>query len=297
MSPILTAMFVNDYTPLKPNEIKVANFVDDFTFWQNPLLYRTELLSAEFAPHVYNPTNLNQQLQLEINHFLDWCKTNQLSISEKKCDHLFVCSPSQHIAPATITIGSTTLTPITRSTTTPTHKNISQPCIRVLGLYIDPNLTWDAHVQFLLDKATTRLYQLRQIVHSTQWHWKPFTIWRLYQSIILPILLQNITIYSHNTKSLTLIQKIHMQAHRLALGVPTNTNHLKLRKLLDSKTVHHWRDLKLTQFYLKCQLAPINTFAGQCWVQYYEYTNQQLNIRSTPLYRAVARMKYISNQI
>ena len=39
LSPVLTAMFENDFEPSYSDVINTASFVDDFTFWQNPLKY------------------------------------------------------------------------------------------------------------------------------------------------------------------------------------------------------------------------------------------------------------------
>ena len=60
LSPVLTAMFTNDYQHLHPTHINLASFVNDFTFWQNPEQYKYELDSYSFQPFVYNRTPFNQ---------------------------------------------------------------------------------------------------------------------------------------------------------------------------------------------------------------------------------------------
>ena len=124
-------------------------------------------------------------------------------------------------------------------------------------------------IDFTTHKASLRLQQLKQIVYSKQWQWKPYSIWKLYQSLILPVLLQNIIIYSPTASNIRSITQLHQQAQRLALDATPKASLLKLQKLLNTKTIPHWYDIKLVQFHLKCQLAPPNTFAGRCWLQYY----------------------------
>ena len=67
-------------------------------------------------------------------------------------------------------------------------------------------------------------------------------------------------------------------------------------KLLFSKSLYQWRDLKLSQFWLKCKLAPTNVFANRCWIQYQQFSHLHPTskfLRLTPLYRALHRMEQI----
>ena len=45
----------------------------------------------------------------------------------------------------------------------------------------------------------------------------------------------------------------------------SNPNKYKIRKLLNAKTIKEKIDLKITQFYLRAKLAPIQFFQGQNW--------------------------------
>ena len=251
----------------------------------------------------YNDSN--DDLQIELTHFTEWCNKWQLTISESKCKQLFINKNSNN-TPAPITVNQHKLTPIT-SASPSTYPNVTQPCVRILGLYVDHTLTWKAHKQYVYAKANQRLSQLKCIVFNNKWQWKPMSIFRLYKSTIEPIITTNIIIYSTAIRNNDQILQIWRKGLQLSTAMRSKTSYLKLMKLTNAKSIPNIIDLKLTQFYLKCQLAPSNTFAGQNWIQYwrmvhqYHITTQEQSIlKHLPLYRAqitsTAIEEYIRNQ-
>ena len=93
-------MFTNDFRPKHPTYINTASFVDDFSFWQNPLKYRQQLQQLPRPPYVYTHVNMDQLLQKAVTHFTQWCNYNQMAVSPKKSDQLFICASNnsnQHL--------------------------------------------------------------------------------------------------------------------------------------------------------------------------------------------------------
>ena len=92
LSPILTAMFTNDYVRKHPKIIKIGSFVDDFAFWQNPITYQ------QTPPNTPRPRyrDSDEYLQDEIDHFLEWCHDWQLDISIRKCSQ-FIVTTNLHV--------------------------------------------------------------------------------------------------------------------------------------------------------------------------------------------------------
>ena len=278
LSPVLTAMFCNDYHRLFPQYINVGAFVDDFTFWQNPLTYNqpqwkqlnNNQIDNNQLQNYYAERDTDTYLQLEITHFINWCRKWQLSVSVNKCQQLFICNNKIN-APATIRIGKRILTPVVADAPNRHNAPGNPPAIRILGLQLTPFLTWHYHRQLALKKARRRLGQLKQLVRYYKWEWKPTAIWKIYLSTIQPLLEQNaVIVYSSFdiNASKTDWHSVWNDALRLASGQHRTCSSLKLQKLFNARSPNHIITLKFLHFWLKCKLAPPNTFAAHCWTQY-----------------------------
>ena len=73
---------------------------------------------------------MDQLLQEAVTHFTQWCNYNQMAVSPKKSDQLFICASNRsQLQPASIQIQGISLTSITRYTTTPTHTHSMCPVL------------------------------------------------------------------------------------------------------------------------------------------------------------------------
>ena len=296
LSPILTAMFCNDYHGLFPQYINVGAFVDDFTFWQNPLCYNQpkwkqlnrDNIDNSHLQNYYSERDSDTYLQLEITHFINWCNKWQLSISVNKCQQLFICTNNIN-APATIRIGKRILTPVVAEAPNRHNPPGYPTAVRILGLQLTPSLTWQYPRQLALKKARRRLGQLKQLVKYYKWEWKPTAIWRIYLSTIQPLLEQNaVIVYSNFDLAATKTEwkQVWSDALRLASGLHRTCSVLKLQKLFNARSPNHIITLKFLHFWLKCKLAPPHTFAAKCWTQYlHTYASEPFMFHS-PLTKA-----------
>ena len=157
-------------------------------------------------------------------------------------------------------------------------------------------MTWNGHIEFVTRRSRYRLTQLKQIVSRYRWQWRGMAVWRLYQATVQPILELYAIFYCDalNFKSdNNAICNIWKSALKLATGAPIKGFAvIKLQKLLHARHPYHCFVRKLVQFYLKCQVAPVNTYAARVW-QFYQAYQHTAWIACTPLGRAAARMHHI----
>ena len=80
---------------------------------------------------------------------IDWSNDNKMKINEKKTKEMYI---------------STKRTPVPQTPLVMHGQDIERiKVFKLLGVWVQDNLSWDQHVSHLLSRAATRLYYLRQL--------------------------------------------------------------------------------------------------------------------------------------
>ena len=93
---------------------------------------------------------------------------------------------------------------------------------RFLGLNLDTKLTWNHHIELIKNKVKFKIHQLRKIAYSDTYRLSTHAIWKLYLTVIRPIIEYGITIYSASSK-FDELETLQYQAARIALRVKSTT--------------------------------------------------------------------------
>ncbi len=125
---------VNDLNTLQSDSWK---YVDDFTI--------TEII----------PKYSHSNMQHELDHISNWCDLNYMKLNPKKCKELRV--NFQRNLPSLPELSQLTINGTMIETVT-NHK--------LLGLQIQDDLKWNAHVENITKKAAKRLYIIRILKRS-----------------------------------------------------------------------------------------------------------------------------------
>lgn len=128
IGPLLFLLFVNSITKLFNNDVKCVLFADDVKLYS-----------------IVKSDNAFANLQLGLDSITSWSKEYQLPISIKKCSVMVVGSVDT-IVPVNIDGQNI--------------KYVSE--VRDLGVYVDPTLKFNAHINRIVAKAKSRSYLIRK---------------------------------------------------------------------------------------------------------------------------------------
>ena len=165
LSPTLFNIYTADLpTPTSPN-ITTVTYADD-----------TTILSTHTNPHIA------QQVQPYLHEIYDWTKQNKLTLNASKTTTtLFTPDPAEYNTTLTLQINNATL---------PTNK---EP--KILGLTLDPKLTYSKHIQNTTIKAKQKMHIMKTLT-ATHWGKSKETLNITYKAMTRPILEYASTIWS-----------------------------------------------------------------------------------------------------
>ena len=172
LDPVLFLIFINDIESICCGETDLKLFADDLK------LYSSVTIDSPL-----------QSLQQSIDNLVDWATRWQLEINISKC--------------ATFTVGTTRGNNSIYTTNNKRLNNVDS--IADLGVEIDSNLSYQAHIANIVSKATQRVGVLFRgfVTRDIKFMRKAFV------SYIRPILEYNSVVWNPYTKDLTMrIEKV-----------------------------------------------------------------------------------------
>ena len=199
LSPILFNIYTSDIS-LPPDSVQLTTYADDITIT---------------APH----TDINiakANIQHYLQDVLKWTKDNDLlHNTDKTTCTLLTPDPAEY----NTQLGLQTDNPTVPMTTHP----------KLLGLTLDPKLTYNRHIDLAATKARKTINILK-VLTSTKWGKHKETILATYKTITRPVLEYASTIWSPNASKTNIdkLQIVQNTALRIATGCThdTNTQHL-----------------------------------------------------------------------
>ena len=141
---------------------------------------------------------------------------------------------------------------------------------RFLGLYFDPKLTWKEHLKKTTDKINIKLHQLRKIAYSDTYNLSTHAVWRLYISVIRPILEYGLVVYG-NDKIINELEKLQYKAARIALRMKKTTPRRILRELLNITTIKERNEILQIKLWNRYSRAPNNYLSGKIFNKWKNY--------------------------
>ena len=88
--------------------------------------------------------------------------------------------------------------------------------IRLLGIFLDPELYFNEHIKIVLRKAEIKLHGLLKLAFCKHFHFKPYSILKLFESVIRPKIEYALCTVSASTRFDCLI-KLQRKAVKIAL--------------------------------------------------------------------------------
>ena len=199
LSPTLFNIYTSDI-PSPPPETHLITYADDITLFSSDK----------------NPEIIQDRLNPYLEQIANWTKDNDLKLNATKTmTTLFTPDPAEYSTQLRLTIDNIILP-------TETHP-------KILGLTLDPKLTFNRHIENTVTKAKNSLKIVKALT-STTWGKQKETLLVTYKTLTRPILEYGATIFSPTIKpTLTnKLQTVQNTALRTATGctADTNTQHL-----------------------------------------------------------------------
>ena len=136
LGPLLFLLFINDL-PLYTDNVFTDLYADDTTIYQ-----------ISNSQHF-----VEQDLQMALQKLSVWCKFNGMLLNTEKTKVMLITTSQKrlhlHNSILNLTFNNDSL------------KNIDND--KVLGIYIDNNLTWSIHTQFIAKKISSNLWLLSRL--------------------------------------------------------------------------------------------------------------------------------------
>ena len=129
LGPLSFVVFIKDMP--HPETIKSVKYVDDTT-----LSERVNKRSPS-------------QLQDTADMIIDWSNDNKMKINEKKTKEMYISTKRTPVPPTPLVMNGQGIERI--------------KVFKLLGVWVQDDLSWDQHVSHTLSHAATRLYYLRQL--------------------------------------------------------------------------------------------------------------------------------------
>jgi len=219
LGPLFFLIYINDL----PNCLKHTSaslFADD-----------TQIYAAS-----HNSIELNNKLNEDMHLLLDWVRANKLTLHPKKTKCILIGSRQR-------------LTESSLSLNIDNHVITPDENIKSLGVILDSNLSWDAHIDLLLNKARSSLNALKRSKHFIDQE----THINLYNALVTPHLDYCCEVWGNTNKGQTdKLQRIQNRAARIITGA---TYEIRSKDVLDSlgwQPLKHRRDLSVATLMFKC---------------------------------------------
>ena len=129
------------------------------------------------------------------------------------------------------------------------------PTIRILGVFLDPEMFFDEHIKIVKQKAEVKLHQLLKLAFCKHYKFNPGAILKLFESVIRPRVEYALCSVSSATKFKELI-KLQKRAVRIAMQVKRNTPSIMLNEIGNIKKIEHKLMEQQIKMWHKSKRAP-----------------------------------------
>jgi hypothetical protein len=142
-----------------------------------------------------NLNNLEQIINEELIKLTDWLRANKLSLDISKSKYMLISSSNKLKVNLDIKIGNISLK--------------QSEFVKYLGIYIDQNLTWKSHINYISKKISKSVGIISKLRHVDL----P-TLKQVYYSLVYPYLQYGISVWGNTYKTrLSRLNKLNSKSY------------------------------------------------------------------------------------
>ncbi len=250
IGPLLFLIYINDISAC--TSLNLVSFADDTTVY----------ISGHNIADVIN------KLNIELHKLYEWLCCNKLSLNINK-SHFMIFSPKR--PPNTHNNLTVSINNIPLSQTGKNHNNKS---IKFLGIMLEENLSWSAHISNLCNKVARSIFVLNRLKRLL-----PFHILRtLYFALIHSHLVYGIQIWGNSTH-INKLFKLQKKAIRIINKAPYNCHTdplFQANHILKIKDIYHLQAALFMHDYKNKQL-PFSFYTFFQDLTSSQHTTRQVN--------------------
>ena len=142
--------------------------------------------------------------------------------------------------------------------------------IRLLGIHFDPELYFNEHIKIALRKAEIKLHSLLKLAFCKHFHFKPYSILKLFESVIRPKIEYALCTVSASTRFDCLF-KLQKKAVKIALQAKKNTPTAMINKIGCIKTIANKLQEQQVKLWHKCKRSPENYLQRETYENWLRY--------------------------
>ena len=223
LGPLLFLVFFNDIT--QGIDSTMSLFADD----------------SSLGSIVDDPNISAQTLNKDLEKLWLWAARWQVKFNPSKTEVVLFSTKRKPLAHPPLYLGGTLLTEVLQ------HRH--------LGIILTPNLSWTAHIEMIVTKASQRVGMMKRLKYVLG----RGSLQKLYSSMIRPILEYGCILFDGcSARDYDLLESVQYDAARVCIGAMWNKNRQKLLVELGwEKLSNRRRYFKLLMFYkIKNSLVP-----------------------------------------
>ena len=230
ISPTLFNILLSDLPKQVTKNVTVVQYADDLCLWMNASIRKsTPRRTLNYYRKVY---------QVELDSLDRYFIANGLKLSSEKTYMVLFNNGSDPADLPSFKLSGGTL--------------VYKPSVKFLGVFLTSKMTWNVHIEYLLDKARRTLNFLK-IISKQTWSQDTSTLKHLAQSLIRSKLCYGQEAFFSAPKYLLQkLQSIDSKAFKLCLGVPFHASTLETYRELDILPLNDYRKLVLSRYVMKC---------------------------------------------
>ena len=144
------------------------------------------------------------------------------------------------------------------------------PSIRLLGIHLDPELYFNEHIRIVLKNAEIKLHGLLKLAFCKHFHFKPYSILKLFESVIRPKIEYALCTVSASTRIDELL-KLQKKALKIAFQAKRNTPTMMMNEIGFVKTIEEKLKEQQIKLWHKCKRCPENYLQRETFDNWLKY--------------------------
>ena len=230
IAPFLFNVFIHDLPKCLTKNVTLVQFADDICMWMNVSMKKnTQKRSLNYIRKLY---------QADLDNLSKYMSMNGLSLAKEKTNMLLFNNGDDPINLPVFHLEGECIK--------------YQRLVKFLGVFLTSKLSWNYHVEHILNKARKSL-NLIKMISGQHFGQDVLALKHLSTALVRSKLCYaQEAFFSAPKYLLNKIQSVDCKAYKVALGVPCHASTLGTYKEINVLPLEEQRKLAVTKYFLKC---------------------------------------------